>query len=136
MKLSHVIFYVKNLPKQLAFYEMAFGIKEKFVHESGMYAELDTGECALAFVDEELGKSNLPDGFIPLDAKKAPQACEIVFTVPDVEKAYQKAVKAGAKAVAKPEVKPWGQTVAYVRDPEGILIELGSVIEGTAATLD
>jgi lactoylglutathione lyase len=28
--------------------------------------------------------------------------------------------------VAEPKTKPWGQTVAYVRDPDGVLVEIGS----------
>ena len=40
------------------------------------------------------------------------------------QKAYDTAVAAGAKSVSKPEKKPWGQTVAYVRDNNGFLVEL------------
>jgi len=49
---------------------------------------------------------------------------EIAFVTEDVEKAYKKAVKAGAMEVEKAQQKPWGQTVAYVRDIDGFLIEL------------
>ena len=34
------------------------------------------------------------------------------------------AERAGATAEAAPETKPWGQTVAYVRDNRGFLVEL------------
>lgn len=47
-------------------------------------------------------------------------------TVPNVEKAYKKAINEGAIPLVPPKEKPWGQTVAYVRDPNGILIELAS----------
>jgi lactoylglutathione lyase len=30
--------------------------------------------------------------------------------------------------VMKPTVKPWGQTVAYVRDLNGTLVELGTPV--------
>ena len=33
-------------------------------------------------------------------------------------------VAAGAQALAAPVTKPWGQTVAYVRCPDGTLVEL------------
>jgi uncharacterized glyoxalase superfamily protein PhnB len=43
-----------------------------------------------------------------------------------VETAYRRAVEAGAEAVSEPEEKPWGQQTAYVRDPDGALIEIAS----------
>jgi uncharacterized glyoxalase superfamily protein PhnB len=39
---------------------------------------------------------------------------------------YRRAVEAGAAAVSEPAEKPWGQTVAYVRDNRGFLVELCS----------
>jgi len=38
-------------------------------------------------------------------------------------------VKAGATLLSPPATKPWGQTVAYVRCPDGTLVELCTVIE-------
>src|SRR5271154_6736715 len=111
---SHAIFYVKNIAKIIEFYERAFGISAKFVHETGLYAELDTGGTALAFADETLGKENLPDGYLPSDVAQKPSACEIVFTVVDVDKAYEEAIAAGAVALVPPKHKPWGQRVGYV----------------------
>ena len=123
---SHTIVYVQGILELLPFYEKAFGIMPKFIHESGMYAELDTGYTTLAFADESLGHANLPQGYIQHDKKSLPLACEIVFTVGDVQKVYKKALQAGAIQVADPKEKPWGQTVAYVRDPYGVLIEIAS----------
>src|SRR5882724_9504367 len=104
---SHTIFYVKDIENIIAFYEKAFGIKAKFFHESGLYAELNTGGTTLAFVDEELGAENLPEGYFPKERSKAHSVCEIVFTVPDVQKAYDDALLAGAIAIVPPKDKPW-----------------------------
>jgi uncharacterized glyoxalase superfamily protein PhnB len=46
------------------------------------------------------------------------------LVTPDVNGLYDRALKAGAASVTAPEVKPWGQTVAYVRDSNGFLVEL------------
>lgn len=35
-------------------------------------------------------------------------------------------VEAGAVGVGEPAEKPWGRTVAYVRDNHGFLVEIGS----------
>jgi uncharacterized glyoxalase superfamily protein PhnB len=34
--------------------------------------------------------------------------------------------QAGATAVSEPAVKPWGQTVAHLRDKDGHLVALGT----------
>ncbi|HEV7516808.1 MAG TPA: lyase, partial [Thermoanaerobaculia bacterium] len=39
---------------------------------------------------------------------------------------YARAVEAGAAPVSQPATKPWGQDVAYVRDLDGVLIEIAS----------
>jgi lactoylglutathione lyase len=51
---------------------------------------------------------------------------EIALVVEDVEVAFRSALEAGATKEAEPKTKPWGQIVAYVRDPDGVLVEIGS----------
>ncbi|MBO3462391.1 hypothetical protein G7B40_027010 [Aetokthonos hydrillicola Thurmond2011] len=55
-----------------------------------------------------------------------PAGMEIDFVTDDVSAAFLRAVEAGAVPVAEPEIKPWGKTIAYVRDLDGILIALAS----------
>jgi catechol 2,3-dioxygenase-like lactoylglutathione lyase family enzyme len=128
MKLSYTILYVKDVLKTVAFYEEAFGLKRRFIHDSGQYAEMETGEITLSFTANNLAKSNLPEGFQENSRLSLPAGIEIGFVAEDVLAAFTNAVEAGAIAVVEPEVKPWGQTVAYVRDLDGILIEICSPI--------
>jgi uncharacterized glyoxalase superfamily protein PhnB len=67
----------------------------------------------------------LPKGFRSVSKTELP-GCEIAFLSTDVHRALSLALKAGAELIASPEEKPWGQTVAYIRDFNGILIEIGS----------
>ena len=53
-----------------------------------------------------------------------PLGVEIALTTPDVPALFEQAVKAGATAVSEPATKPWGQTVAYLRDNSGFLVEI------------
>ena len=54
----------------------------------------------------------------------------------DVQGAFDRAITEGAEAVSPPQTKPWGQDVAYVRDPDGNLVELGLAGRaGLAATV-
>ena len=127
MQYSHTIYYVPDVSEALCFFEKAFGLQKRFIHESGDYGELNTGACTLAFASESLAKSNLSSGFTPLGQK--PQASEIVFTTEDVKAAFDKAISFGAKPIGAPQEKPWGQKVAYLACPFGILVEIASPLK-------
>ena len=124
-RLGTVIFYVENVEKTVGFFEKAFGLKRMFVDPTGHYGQLETGSTALGFASLELANQNLPQGFHRISPKELP-GCEISFTAKDVHRSLSHAVKSGAELIASPEEKPWGQTVAYVRDFNGILIEIAS----------
>jgi lactoylglutathione lyase len=122
MRFGYTILYVRDVAASVALYERAFGQRTRFVHESGDYAELETGTTTLAFASHELAESNLGAAFRRGDGS----AFEVCFVTDDVAAAYQQAVGAGAEPVTPPQTKPWGQDVAYVRDADGNLIELAS----------
>ena len=124
MKFGYTILYVKDVPRSVAFYEDAFGLARRFVHEAGMYAEMDTGATTLSFAAYGLAKSNLPCGFQEHQVSAPPAGFEVAFITGDVQAAYDRALAAGAFPVAPPAIKPWGQTVAFVRDKDGIVVEL------------
>jgi lactoylglutathione lyase len=126
MKLGYVILYVKDVLRSVAFYEEAFGLKRSFVHEAGLYAEMDTGATTLSFAAYGLAKSNLPCDFREHNLAGPPAGFEVAFTTDDVQAAYDRALAAGALAAAPPAAKPWGQVVAFVRDRDGIIVELCS----------
>jgi hypothetical protein len=52
--------------------------------------------------------------------------CRIAFATDDVPAACKKAIAEGASDYKEPIKKPWRQTVAYVRDNNGFLVELCS----------
>jgi len=47
MKFGYTIVYVPDVLASVEFFERAFGLKRRFVHESG-YGEMETGATALA----------------------------------------------------------------------------------------
>lgn len=119
MRLGYVILHVPDVPAAVAFYERAFGLVCRFIHESG-YAEMETGGTALAFAAHALAEANglppHPDGM--------PFGAEIALVTDDVHAAFHRAVDGGAPAVVPPAARPWGQVVGYVRDLNGFLVEL------------
>jgi lactoylglutathione lyase len=128
MRFGYTILYVRDVSASLDFYERAFGQRRRFLHDSGEYAELDTGGTALAFAAVELAASNLPAELRPQAPRDSPPAFEVCFVTDDVGRAFGRAVREGAEPVSPPETKPWGQDVAYVRDPDGTLVEIASPV--------
>ena len=128
MKFGYTIIYTDDVEKSIAFFELAFGLQRRFIHEGG-YGELETGDTSLAFASHELGTSNLPNGYIKADASK-PLGIEIALVTDNVQGAFHRAVHAGAESIKPPTVKPWGQEVAYVRCPDGTLVEICSPVGG------
>lgn len=121
MKFAYTILYVSEVKKTIDFYTRAFGFKSKFVHEGGDYAELDTGGTTLSFSSHQLIQSLGKD---PQAANYQNPSFELAFVTEDVAAAVDKAVAAGAVLVQAPHDVPWGQTIAYVADINGFLIEL------------
>jgi lactoylglutathione lyase len=126
MKFGYTIVYTANVEKSIEFFETAFGLKRRFIHESG-YGELETGSTALAFASHELGAGNLPGGYVKADEGK-PLGIEIALVTEDVQAAFERAVNAGAESIKAPVSKPWGQVVSYVRCPDGTLVEICSSV--------
>lgn len=124
MNFAYTILYVSNVTRAIEFYEKAFGLTRRFVGEDGNYGELETGATTLSFSNVDFMRSMLPGGFTPHDPARLPAAVEIGLTTPDVPAAFAQALACGATAVMEPKTKPWGQVVAYVRDGDGILVEI------------
>jgi uncharacterized glyoxalase superfamily protein PhnB len=131
-RLGYVIHYVRDVAATLDFHERAFGLARRFLHESGTYGELETGGRALAFAAEDMVK-DAGASFRPTRAEETPPGIEIALTTPDVQALFDRAVAAGATPLAPPARKPWGQTVAYVRDADGLIVELCTPMGGAAA---
>jgi len=128
MKFGYTILYVDDVEASLAFFEKAFGMSRRFYHESG-YGEVETGATALGFASHALGASNLPAGYVSASASNLPLGMEIALVCNDVQNAFDTAIIAGAKPLKAPMAKPWGQIVAYVQCPDGLLVELCTPVQ-------
>jgi len=124
IQLGFVILYTRNVAKKMTFYERAFGLQKKRLTEREVYGEMH-GEVPIQFVQEDFAKVYVPD-FVANRPERPPAAIEIGFLLDDVLAAYQRAIDAGCTSVAPPEKRPWGPTIAFVRDDEGVLVELCS----------
>lgn len=130
LSLGYVIFYVPDVPAALRFYNEAFEFETRMVTPEGDYGELNTGQSTLAFVSHELAETNLgaSGGFRPLDPAEPPTGASLTLVTEDVAASVAAAVDHGARQYTEVVDKPWGQTVAYVIDPQGILIEIATAV--------
>lgn len=120
MRFGYTILYVEDVARSIAFYRDALGLALKFVDPTTSFAEFATGETALALCSRAFLRSmGKPVGAASLAAP----ASEIAFVTDDPGAAAARAVAAGATPVQAAEVMEWGQTTAYVADPDGFLIE-------------
>ena len=121
MQLRYIILYVPDVGAAMDFYARAFGLELRFLHDGGDYGEMATGETRLAFSSialmQSLGKQ------VAHEAPKRP-SFELAFATDDVPAALERALSAGAALVQGATDMPWGQTISYVRAPEGTLVEI------------
>ncbi|AJA67710.1 lactoylglutathione lyase [Myroides odoratimimus] len=123
IKYSYTIMYVVDVETTVKFYEEAFGFVRKFITPEADYGELVSGDTTIAFAQVGLASSNLSKGYQQVNKEK-PFGIELGFVVDDVLSAIQKVEQAGGTVYEPVTVKPWGQTVGYVLDHNGFLIEL------------
>ena len=126
MKLGYVIVYVQDVPASLAFYERAFGLARKFLHESNQYGELDTGGTTLSFANEGLIAAA---GILARPNRRTaePAGAEVGLLTDDVAAAFERAVAAGAALLdvaAGPRGELAGVLLAGADDPRDLLVGL------------
>lgn len=120
-------FFVQDVPATVDFYQRAFGLGLRYLHPSQGYAELATGATLLCFVGEEfLRAADLLGGNEVTCSRpgRPPLGAQIALVSHDLDRDWKCAIEAGATVVKSPEAKPWGQTVGYLQDINGVLVEL------------
>ncbi len=127
---GYTIFYVDDVTATLDFFTAAFDVPQRFVSPDGDYGELITGETTLSFAANSLAATNLAKGggYSPLRASDPPVGASVTLVTDDVDRAVGRAIEHGATRYTPTADKPWGQTVAYVRDANGILLEIATPV--------
>lgn len=118
--LDYVVLIVEDLDRALRFYTEVVGLR--LGHRSGDYAQLATGATRVGLYTRDAMSMTLGTQ-LKKPTQDAP-GFEIGFKVPDVDAAFSELVRRGASPAMHPTTRPWGQRTAYVRDPDGHLIEL------------
>ncbi len=125
MDIGAVTVFAEDMEKMVAFYRDA--LRMGFEWDGGPFTGFRMGNgvffnlCSRALHDPSL--VDYPRG--------VSGTVEISFPVPtpeDVDREYDRLVRAGAKPLYPPESKPYGLRDSAVADPEGNLVEIVAVL--------
>ena len=123
--MKYVILYVNDFEKTMHFYKDIIGLTVKMQHDT--YVEFDTGSTTLSINTRESVKEIT--GLNVSEGNSSRQTFEVGFVVEDVAASIDMLRQNGVPIIKEPVTKPWGQTVAYVADPDGHFIEICSSLE-------
>lgn len=118
--IDYVIFFVTDLEASAKFYEEVIGLEIK--HKAEDYAQFESGKIKFGLYTRRALNELIGIELISPAEMKA--SSEIGFIVDDIDSVYRELVGKGAAAIANPTERHWGQTTAYISDPDGNLIEL------------
>lgn len=116
-KLYAICLLVEDYQKSLSFYRDTLGL-EINSHDTG-YTDFKLGESLFAIFQKDdaaamFSKSHMKSG----------GGCVIAFPVEDVQQACEELKAKGIEIFEGPKQMPWGQTVAYFKDPDGNILEI------------
>jgi catechol 2,3-dioxygenase-like lactoylglutathione lyase family enzyme len=118
-KVFAICLLVEKLEASLAFYRDMLGMKVN--SEDNGFAEFKLGETPLALYERKQATAMFPERFM-----SAAGGVVIALQVENVDKTCDDLRSKGIKLFEEPKVTTWGQTVAYLHDPDGYIIELTS----------
>lgn len=124
LTMKYIILYVSDLNQSLIFYRDLLGLS--VIMQQGTYIEFKTGETILSINTREDVKE-ITGLSVPVK-KVSSQTFELGFVVEDVTLTIDFLRQRGVTILKEPVVKPWGQTVAYVEDPDGHFIEICTTV--------
>lgn len=127
LQLGYTGIFVGDVAATVSFYVRAFGLNLRYLHPNGGYAEMETGATLLCFVGEGFIDSArlLGDRSLHANSRLAPASgAQIAFVSNNLSADWTRALQAGAEVVCPPEAKPWGQTVGYLSDLNGFIVEI------------
>lgn len=117
--LTPVLFY-PDVRQAVAWLQAAFGFEERVRIGEGHRAQLRVGEDAAVVVAEEHGGQKAPGaGAVPHVLK---------LRVPDVDAAFERARRAGARVHQSPQTHAYGERACAVDDPAGHRWELTQTV--------
>lgn len=119
-KLYALCLLVQNYERSLHFYTDILGLT---VHSTDtLYADFKLGETLLAIFQKDEAEQMFSHTHMSNGG-----GAVIAFPVDNVENTCKKLQDKGVEIFEGPKHMPWGQTVAYFKDPDKNILEITSV---------
>ncbi|MBU2577941.1 VOC family protein [Patescibacteria group bacterium] len=122
-KLFAVCLLVENFEKSLKFYKDTLGLKVKS-QEGNQFAGFDLKGTEMAIFQKDGATA-----MFPKEHMGSGGGVVIGFNVRDLDKACEELKTKGVKIFEGPKTTPWGQKVAYFKDPDGNIWEVSEPFE-------
>ncbi len=116
-RVEAICLLVSNLISSRDYYENKLGLTVSLT-DTG-FVEYKLGDTPLAIFERKHATAMFPSKFM-----SRPGGAVIALKVSDVHKLCKNLEEKGVTPFEGPKKVPWGQTVAYIHDPDGHIIEL------------
>jgi lactoylglutathione lyase len=128
-KYAYTRLLVTNFKACFRFYRDLLGFQATYGTENDTYADFNTGEVSIALFDKLEMSTTVGTSHLPAEAKVQDKVC-LIFAVENVDEACQQLKNQGISLIALPtDHADWGIRTAYLRDPEGNLIEINQPLQ-------
>lgn len=112
-----VCLLVEDFEKSRVFYRDVLGLKIN--SQDGKYADFKLRDTLLAIFQKDEAAAMFPKSHMT-----AGGGCVLAFQTDDVDKACRELKAKGIDIFEGPKKTPWGQTVAYFKDPDSNIWEI------------
>lgn len=122
-KLFAICLLVEDFEKSLKFYKDILGLKVKS-QEGNQFAGFDLEGTEMAIFQKDGATAMFPKKFMGTGG-----GVNIGFQVEDINQACKKLKSKGVEIFEGPKTTPWGQKVAYFKDPDENIWEVSEPFE-------
>ena len=117
MKIGFVRVFVTDLRKSLDFYTKTLGMEIDYTDEKN-WAQFKSGE------DVSLAIEKSDPNYMEQGSKLVGRFVGVTLMVDNLQEQYDRLVSKGVEFTGRPEKKPWGGTLAHLKDPDGNVLTL------------
>jgi lactoylglutathione lyase len=118
--------FVKNLQQMVTFYRDVLGFEIEW-DGKGPYAEFKHKGIRFSMYERDQLPALLgQDPTYPTGLNGTFELAIDLPTSADVDRDFERVVKAGGRPIYAPRNEPWGMYSSMITDPEGNIIEIGS----------
>ncbi len=130
LKLLQIRLLVKDFRKSVSFYKKHLELPISLYEEAMEYALFDTGETKIELLPRNVMARGVGEENKPVDVETQ-SSFLFQFKVENVDKAYKHLREKDITFVNEPHDRTeWGARIAHLRDPDGNLIEIYTMLGG------